>query len=182
MKTIKLSIALFFLTAISLVASKYDDARELYKEGPTKGLEIIKLLKEHLAVNPADEKALRLLGITEFGVGKNKEALNTFDKAIVVAGKDGSISPSLLMYKARALFALKRKYECKRILEVYWAFWQDEGKLEELYDWYWDKVKNELPPKTKNSEQDGAEQPATTPQSKSQGNKNTKQESKGCSQ
>ncbi len=168
MKTTALSFFVICLTQLSLIASKYDDARELYKEGPTKGPEIIELLEEHLVKNPTDEKAIRLLGITQFGIGRNEEALETFEKAIALAEKDGSISPNLLMCKARALFALDRKYETKRILEVYWAFWQDETDLEELYDWYWERVKNELPSKTAGKAKDRTDPPATPVESKAE--------------
>lgn len=59
--------------------SKYDRARTLYREGPSKAPEIITLLKEELAVHPENDKAIRLLGITYFGIGESEKAIEQFD-------------------------------------------------------------------------------------------------------
>lgn len=126
--------------------SRYDEARELYKQGPKKGPEIISLLRAHIHDNPKDQKAIRLLGITLYGIKKPAEALPVFEQAIDIATENDTIAPSILMLKARALYDLNRKYECKRILEIYWAFWQDDGELKKSYEWYYPKVKDTKEP------------------------------------
>src|ERR1041385_6143533 len=72
------------------------------------------------------------------------------------------ISPKMLMLKARVLYALNRKWECKRILEIYWAFWQNRPELKEHYEWYYPKVKNAKQPKVTNKP--SAVNDAITPQ------------------
>ena len=104
----------------------------MYKQGPKKGPEIVSLLRAHIRDNPKDEKAIRLLGITLYGIEKPAEALPVLEQAIDIATGNNSIAPSVLMLKARSLYDLDRKYECKRILEVYWAFWQYDEELKKL--------------------------------------------------
>ena len=141
-----LTILAILFFSINATASKYDDARKLYKEGPTKAPQIIKLLKEHIADHPVDIKAYKLMGITQFGTEKNKEALATFNKVIELQNSE-FISPEILMLKARTLYALNQKAECKRILRVFWAFWQGDEELEKTYEWYWEQVKDIKEPK-----------------------------------
>ena len=121
--------------------SRYDKARELYKQGPKKGSEIVSLLRAHILDNPKDEKAIRLLAITLYGIEKPAETLPVLEQAIDLASESDEIAPSILMLKARALYDLDRKYECKRILEIYWAFWQNDEELKKLYEWYYPRVK-----------------------------------------
>lgn len=147
MKNLIISVFVSTLAIVGAFASKYEEARELYKEGPKKAPEIIKLLKDHLKAHPKDEMVVRLLGITHLGIGEADEALKRFDKAIDLAKQRDSIPAGVLMSKARALFELNRKHECKRILEGYWAFWQSNEKHMELYDWYWPRVKDAKEPK-----------------------------------
>jgi tetratricopeptide (TPR) repeat protein len=168
MRATALLIVALWLSGLALRASKYDDAVELYKEGPSKGPEIIRLLREHLAKEPKDEKALRLLGITQFGIGDSEGALATFNRVIDLIEKDDRISPQVVMYKARALFDLDRKPECKKILGAYWAFWQDDEKLKGVYEWYWDRVKDEPDPTPPDGEEDGATEPKPAAESKTE--------------
>ena len=140
-------------------ASKYNEALELYGDGPAKAPQIIKLLNEHIEDNPKDDKAFKLLGITQFGIEDNEGALATFEKTIKLLDEDGRISAQILMYKARTLFALKRMFECRRLLEVYWAFWQDDEQLKRSYEWHWERVKEAEPPNPKNGEQVAAPNP-----------------------
>jgi tetratricopeptide (TPR) repeat protein len=124
--------------------SKYDQARVLYREGPSKAPEIIALLKEELAVNPENDKAIRLLGITYFGVGQSEKAIEQFDSSIDLAAKKGSIVPGMLFYKARALHDLGRNAEARKILDTYWAFFQDGGDLQRQYDIVYPQIVKEL--------------------------------------
>lgn len=141
MKIPTILVMLLIATHISAAdGSLYDQARELYKQGPTKGPEIVRLLREHIKANPKDGEAIRLLGITLFGIGKPDEALPVFDRAIEIAGEKKEISPQMQMLRARTLYELHRYWECKHELEVYWAFWQDSPELKKLYDWYYPRV------------------------------------------
>jgi tetratricopeptide (TPR) repeat protein len=124
--------------------SKYDRARALYNEGPSKAPEIIALLKEELAVNPENDKAIRLLGITYFGVGQSEKAIEQFDASIDLAAKKGSIVPGMLFYKARALHDLGRNAEARKILDTYWAFFQDGGDLQRQYEIIYPQIVKEL--------------------------------------
>jgi tetratricopeptide (TPR) repeat protein len=141
MKTLALSLLL--IGSVSLIAadtSRYEQARELYKQGPTQGPEIVRLLREHLVGHPDDIEALGLLGITLFGIEKPAEALPVIDRAIDLADQKGEIRPKMMMLRARSLYELQRYWECKRVLEAYWAFWQDNPELKKLYEWYYPKV------------------------------------------
>ncbi len=113
--------------------SYFEQAMELYKEGPSRAPEIIDLLKRELKEHPENNKAVKLLGITYFGIERFEEAIEQFDRAIDLASKDGSIIPQILFMKAEALHELKRDAEAKKILDDYWAFWQDGGKLQQRY-------------------------------------------------
>ena len=145
---------LFISMGCASSPSRYDRARELYKQGPKKGPEIISLLRAHIHENPKDDKALRLLGITLYGIKKPAEALPILERVIDIAKENNSIAPSILMLKARALYDLDRKYECKRILEIYWAFWQDDEELKKRYEWYFPRVNDTKNPM--NGEQEKA--------------------------
>lgn len=137
------TILVMLVLATRIIAadvSLYDQARELYKQGPTKGPEIVRLLREHIRANPKDGEAVRLLGITLFGIEKPDEALPVIDRAIEIAGEKKEISPQMQMLRARTLYELHRYWECKHELEVYWAFWQDSPELKKLYDWYYPRV------------------------------------------
>src|SRR5262245_55517629 len=116
--------------------SLYDQARELYKQGPIQGPEIVRLLRKHVQTKNNDFEAFALLGITLFGIEKFDEALPVIDRAIQIAQEKESINPKMVMLKARTLYELDRKYECKRILEIYWGFWQGNDRLKDLYDSY----------------------------------------------
>jgi tetratricopeptide (TPR) repeat protein len=128
--------------------SYFEQARELYKEGPSKAPEIIEFLKKELAIHPHHEKATRLLGITYFGVGQFDKALAQFDAAISLAEKRESIVPRMLFYKARTLYHLKRYAEAKKILEVYWAFWQDDDELKNSYEKLYPAILSKLSDET----------------------------------
>lgn len=123
-------------------SSLYEQARELYRQGPTKGPEVVRLLREHIAAHPKDIDAVSLLGITLFGIEKPEEALPVIDRAIELASEKKEIRPKMMMLRARTLYHLHRPGECKRVLEVYWAFWQDNPELMKLYDWYYPRVKD----------------------------------------
>ncbi|WP_395752576.1 tetratricopeptide repeat protein [Prosthecobacter sp.] len=123
-------------------ASLYEQARELYKQGPSKGPEIVRLLQEHTKATPRDIDAFTLLGITLFGIEKPAEALPPIDRAIELANEEKNIRPGILMLRARTLYELDRKWECKKLLEAHWAFWQDNPELKKLYDWYYPKVQD----------------------------------------
>lgn len=120
----------------------YDQARELYRQGPTKGPEVVRLLREHIAASPQDLDAVSLLAITLFGIEKAEEALPVIERAIALAGEQKEIRPKMVMLKARTLYELNRHWECRRVLEAYWAFWQDSPELKELYDWYYPRVQD----------------------------------------
>ena len=121
-------------------SSLHEQARELYREGPTKGPEVVRLLREHIAAHPQDIDAVSLLGITLFGIEKPEEALPVIDRAIELASEKKEIRPKMVMLRARTLYELDRQWECKRVLEAYWAFWQDSPALKKLYDWYYPRV------------------------------------------
>lgn len=141
-------ICLIFVT--TTFASKYDEARELYKQGPSKGNEVVVLLQEHLAEMPEDEAALRLLAVTLFGLKRSSEALPIIDKALALAEKRDSISAQMLMLKARSLYDLERFEESNKILEVYWGFWQGDDELLKLYNWYYPQTLERIKEKNAN--------------------------------
>ena len=130
------------------VESKYEQARALYSEGPSKAQEIIQLLKEELEEHPDNEKAIKLLGITYFGIGNSEAALVQFDSAISLAAKEDRILPHMIFYKARALHDLARDEEAKQLLEAYWAFFQDDEKLTRQYDILYPAVNESLKAKS----------------------------------
>ena len=143
MKTLVLLMLLICSVSPSAAeTSLYEQARELYKQGPTKGPEIVRLLREHLADHPEDIEAVCLLGITLFGLEKPAEALPVIDRAMDLADQKKAIRPKMVMLRARTLYELHRSWECKRVLEAYWAFWQDSPELKKLYEWYYPKVKD----------------------------------------
>lgn len=128
-------------------ASKLEQAKELYKQGPSKGEEVVLLLREHIQETPDEMEAFRWLGITLYGIGKAEEALPAVEKYfdIFYAQKEGGgVSPYMHMLHARILYELGRYQESKRILEVYWAFWQGNDKLKPLYDYYYPRVLYEI--------------------------------------
>ncbi|WP_395740594.1 tetratricopeptide repeat protein [Prosthecobacter sp.] len=129
--------------------SLYEQARELYKQGPSKGPEIVRLLQEHTKANPRDIDAFTLLGITLFGIEKPAEALPPIDRAIELATEEKNIRTGVIMLRARTLYELDRKWECRKVLEAYWAFWQDNPELKKLYDWYYPKVQDAKSPEEK---------------------------------
>ena len=127
---------------VAVDASLYEQARELYKQGPGKGPEIVRLLREHTKANPKDIDAFSLLGITLFGIEKPAEALPAIDRAIELATEENVIRPGIMMLRARTLYELNRLWECKGVLDAYWAFWQDSPELKKLYEWYYPRVKD----------------------------------------
>jgi predicted Zn-dependent protease len=133
-------------------ASLYEQARELYKEGPSRGPEVVRLLREHTKAHPRDLEAFSLLGITLFGIEKPAEALPAIDRAIELATEKEGIRPKMVMLRARTLYELNRPWECKRVLEAYWAFWQDSPELKKLYEWYYPRVKDAHEKKEANGE------------------------------
>ena len=137
-----LSVLLFGTGLIAGEVSLYDQARELYKVGPSKGTEVVRLLREHIKTHPKDIEAVSFLGITLFGIEKPDEALSAFDRAIQLADEKHEIRPWMLMFKARTFFELHRYNECRHILDVFWAFWQGDPELKKLYDWYYPRVFN----------------------------------------
>ena len=139
MKLLLLSIPAAILL-ISSCASKYDVARDLYREGPSKAPQIIALLQDHIESHPKDDNAYRLLGITQFGTSRNVHALESFNKAIELQKEKGEVSPNILMLKARTLYSLERKKECKQLLKHNWAFWQNDPELKSQYEWYWQRL------------------------------------------
>jgi hypothetical protein len=108
------------------------------------------LLREHIQANPKDSEAVRLLGITLFGIERPDEALPVINRAIEIASEKKEISPQMQMLKARTLYELHRYWECKHELEVYWAFWQDSPDLKKLYDWYYPRVEKAKEPERAN--------------------------------
>ncbi len=147
------SLLLLLFLASGLFAadgSLYDQARELYKQGPSKGPEIVRLLREHVQTNTNDYEAFSLLAITLFGIEKPAEALPVIERAIEIAQEKKEVSPKMLMLKARSLYKLDRNWECRRILEIYSAFWQDKPELKSLYDSYYPRVKDAEEPKKAN--------------------------------
>ncbi|MHC4984507.1 MAG: tetratricopeptide repeat protein, partial [Planctomycetota bacterium] len=97
----------------------------LYNEGPSRASEVIDLLKKQLRLKPEHEQAIYLLGVTYFGIGDFKSALQQFDAGIALADKRKSIIPELVFYRARTLFELGRCPEARQLLDSHWAFWQD---------------------------------------------------------
>jgi tetratricopeptide (TPR) repeat protein len=114
--------------------SAYDRARELYDKGPARANEVIALLKEEIAANPKHARAHYLLGVTYFGTKRLDDALVNIRRAIELARADGSITPLYNFYEAKTLFHMGRCSEAKRILEAYWAFWQDGASLQKRYE------------------------------------------------
>lgn len=156
MKTLTLLALALLASTTSLFAtdaSLYEQARELYKQGPAKAPEIVRLLREHIAGNPDDIEAVSLLRITLFGIEKPAEALPMIERAIALAEQKEEIRPKMLMLRARSLYALDRHWECKRVLEVYWAFWQNSPELKRAYEGYYPKVKDAKEPKEANQPQ-----------------------------
>jgi tetratricopeptide (TPR) repeat protein len=132
-----------FLQNVSFVPpqlDRYRQARILYSDGPSRAPEIIALLEAELADNPDHEEAIRLLGITYFGIDQPQEALVQFERALEIAAARDTMLPGMLMYKARALHDLGRDIEAKKILDVYWALWQDSKKLQGLYEYLYPLV------------------------------------------
>lgn len=120
--------------ASEVAPPRFERALALYAEGPCKAGEVIALLTQELESNPDYEPAIKLLGITYFGTGRFQEALAQFDHALALADARQELAPRLLFYKARALHELGKCADAKRILEAYWAFWQDDTKLKAQYD------------------------------------------------
>ncbi|MDH3976644.1 MAG: tetratricopeptide repeat protein [Deltaproteobacteria bacterium] len=115
--------------------SYYRQAKELYREGPSKAPEIIALLKKAITADDANVKAHYLLGVTYFGTERFDSALRQFDRALELQESDGqTINPELRFYRARTLFELGRCEEARQILESHWAFWQDGGRLQGRYE------------------------------------------------
>ena len=106
----------------------------MYNDGPSRASEVIDLLKEQLRLKPDHEQAVYLLGVTYFGVGNFKDALQQFDAAIGLADKRKTIIPELVFYKARTLFELMRCPEAKQLLDSHWALWQDSTRLKDRYE------------------------------------------------
>ncbi len=121
----------------------YAQARALYREGPARAPEIIKLLKEQIRLTPDNEQAIYLLGVTYFGTNDMQNALQQFDQGIALSGKRGEINAEVLFYKARTLFYLGRCTEAKQMLDAYSAFWQDGGRLQGRYEQLYPEVERQ---------------------------------------
>lgn len=129
----------------------YARARQLYGEGPSRAPEIIVLLRKKLEEEPQHEQAIRLLGITYFGVGEFEKALKQFDRGIAIAGERGTIVPGLVFYRARTLFELGRCVEARSLLESHGAFWQDDEDLQKKYERLYPEVLAKCPKGEKDS-------------------------------
>ena len=116
------------------VSARVAQALELYKQGPSRAPEIIRLLSEEIEHNPANEDAVRLLAITYFGVGQFERAVATFDQAIALAAKRDAVAPEMLFYKASALFELNRCQQAKAMLDANRAFWLDDLTMKQQYE------------------------------------------------
>ena len=114
--------------------SKFEQAKALYAQGPSKAKEIVALLKEELASNPDFEPAVKLLGMTYFGTGRFQDALAQFDRVLDLESKRGGVAPQIVFLKARALNELGRCSEAKKLLEANSAFWQDDLELKAQYE------------------------------------------------
>ena len=109
----------------------YQQARELYREGPSKGPEIIALLNKALAIDSTDINVLQLKGTTHLGIGEFDEAIECFDR--IIEGNE-SIYPGVVFMKAKALFFKKEYQEARQLLNAYWAFFnQEDAKKADEY-------------------------------------------------
>lgn len=111
------------------VPPRFEQARALYAQGPSRATEVIDLLKQELKSNPEYEPAVKLLAITYFGTEQFQKALDQFDHALRMTEARHEMVPQLLFYKAVTLNELGRCPEAKRIVDVYWALWQDDETL-----------------------------------------------------
>lgn len=110
-------------------------ARQLYKKGPSKAQDVVDLLQEAIAADKTCANTYYLLGLTYYGTGRLKEALVEFERALELKEADGkTIQPALRFHRARTLFYLGKCAEARQILESHWAFWQDGGSLQERYE------------------------------------------------
>ena len=110
-------------------------ARELYREGPSKAEEVVTLLEKAIAADTTNANAYYLLGLTYYGSERFDEALVELVRALELKEADGkTIQPTLRFHRARTLFELGRCPEARQILESHWAFWQDGGRLQERYE------------------------------------------------
>ncbi len=66
------------------------------------------------------------------------------DVALATIENRKEISPRLLFYKVRTLYELKRYEEAAKILDVYWAFWQDDKELRQGYAYYSERIREKL--------------------------------------
>ncbi len=135
---------LYASLAVCEEPDRFERALALYSEGPSRAPEIIELLRAELSDHPDHEKARRLLAITLFGTEQFEAALVEFDVVLAAIENREEISPRILFYKARTLYELKRYEEAAKILDVYWAFWQDDEKLRQGYEYYSERIKKRL--------------------------------------
>lgn len=135
---------------------RFERARALYSEGPSRAPEIIELLREELSVHPDHEKARRLLAITLFGTKQFEAALVEFDILLTASENRKEISPRMLFYKVRTLYELKQYKEAAKILDAYWAFWQNDKELRKGYEYYSEKIGKKLESASNRKQTDGA--------------------------
>jgi hypothetical protein len=113
--------------------SRYEQARELYREGIMKAPQIIALLREEIAENPSNRDAVALLGITLYGTGKFEEAIEQFQKAEDMARKSGELVGRISFLRAKALVQLRRYEDAAQTLNAHWAVFDTDSETQKEY-------------------------------------------------
>ena len=121
--------------------SYYNKAYKMYMdEGQPKADDIIILLKKELEINPDNIKAIKLLGITYYGIEQFENAIKQFDRIEKIG--NGIPSPKILFKKVSAYYFLEQYNNARKTLTVYWAFFQDTEKNIKKYNEIYSTVLN----------------------------------------
>lgn len=112
----------------------YELALEHYKFGPSHAQKIITELKEHLAVDKDDDKAMMLLGITQKGIGLYDDALRSFEKADQLIRADKRINHRIAMHQAQCYYQKSEFRKAHDVLRPMSGFFLSDPRQEMEYD------------------------------------------------
>ena len=138
-------IAILLASAqLSSADDHYARARELYKGGPSKALEIIAELDLELRERPNNIEAHILKALTQMGINKLDDAIATFDAAEKEAQKAKTIYKNIPFYRAQCLYYKGAFAEAKKSLKPFSGFFLGDKDEEARYDNLMDAINSKL--------------------------------------
>jgi hypothetical protein len=114
--------------------SHFDNAVELYTQGPSKADEVLREIDLALAENPGNSGAYVLKAVTLMGTKRCPKALKVVDELEKAPGLKGKVFPLALEVRARCLCAAGKYAEAKAALEPFRKHFYQKEEWREHYD------------------------------------------------